>query len=308
MLNPSIFISHSAKDKSSKALLEELYAALNKNFDVLLDKERLKPGVDWRLELFGWLRRCDSAVILFSQDALKSRWVLQEATILNWRCSYEKNFSIVPILLSPVTPDDLKEGWFSAIALDRLQAIRNGKGKGIVRKVAGELKDNQSRRDKDNRASSGESIDKATDQVAAICCKKEGRQIKFLLIRARNKNNIERWIFPKGWIHRREPLWLSAQLEARKEAGVAGIVTQNSFTTFKFREKKDETLMVKSFILKVDAEFDPIQEDRDPSWYSLSEAQEKVLINRETGRRLKNARELQLVLERAYKDLSYEWK
>ena len=77
MYKPSIFISHSAKDPTARRLLARIYTALNKDFEVLLDRKRLHANNPWRKELNTWIGLCQGAVALLSEDALKSTWVLK---------------------------------------------------------------------------------------------------------------------------------------------------------------------------------------------------------------------------------------
>jgi len=51
MPKPLVFISHSAKDDLARSVLDKLRAAMDPDFEVLLDQLRLQPGDRWRQEL-----------------------------------------------------------------------------------------------------------------------------------------------------------------------------------------------------------------------------------------------------------------
>jgi hypothetical protein len=121
---PLIFISHSAKDVLAHDILNQLPPVLEPDFEVLLDQYRLQANDPWRNELDVWMSLCHAAVILFSSDALASTWVLQEATILRWRRARDPNFVVVPVLIPPVTHNDLDQNpGFAPLALNEIQML-----------------------------------------------------------------------------------------------------------------------------------------------------------------------------------------
>lgn len=122
---PRIFISHSAHEPETHNVLNELIKCLKPDFDLLVDKERLKGGDDFREEIFTWINRAHGAVVLFSSSALASTWVRTEASILSWRRTLDKSFSLVPVLLSPVTRANVEAKEFSPMRLGTLQLIRS---------------------------------------------------------------------------------------------------------------------------------------------------------------------------------------
>ncbi|MFL6208017.1 MAG: toll/interleukin-1 receptor domain-containing protein [Pyrinomonadaceae bacterium] len=134
---PLIFISHSAKEQMAKEVLYQLYKGLRRNFDVLLDREKLRPGANWRWELHTWMGLCNGAVVLLSEDALyRSPWVKREATILGYRREDETDFILVPVLLPPVTPDLLRQSEeFKPLALDAIQAAKGDSPDQIAQQV-----------------------------------------------------------------------------------------------------------------------------------------------------------------------------
>lgn len=139
-LKPLIFISHSAKDAKAKAVLRKLYRTLRRDFEVLLDRERLQGGDDWRRELHTWMGLCDGAVVILSEDALcESPWVHREATILGYRNEDEKDFVLVPVLVPPVTPERVRESKsFSPVNFGAVQAVEGSPEK-IAREVSAAL-------------------------------------------------------------------------------------------------------------------------------------------------------------------------
>lgn len=307
-----VFISHSAKDRVAAAVLNKLNDGLSKNFEVLLDKQRLSAGVEWQLEIFSWLGHCHAAVILLSEDALKSSWVLQESTILNWRRQYEKQFTIIPALLPSVSEDSLDDGWFSAINLRRIQMVKGETADEIVRSVVEAVESHQSQLEEtrkwvENFYSSGDAGDggeseEPVEQVAALCYeKKRGRPLRFRLINTRSETGAERWIFPKGRVNTGEPLWLSALLEARREAGVAGDVERRRFATFDFWKEEGKRIKIAAFLLRVEAIFAPRQKGRNSTWFTPEEAKEKLALNRKKGRHAKNLEGLWHVVDEARK-------
>jgi hypothetical protein len=141
MPKPKIFISHSAKEERTRKLLDALYVALdNAGFDVLLDKQRLEPGVEWRDELNKWLWQCHGAVILLSEAALNSPWVLKEATNLTWRRDLSRQFDnrlfdALPVLLPPVAVGQLAQTKFSPLAIDAIQTLTADSDEAVIKKI-----------------------------------------------------------------------------------------------------------------------------------------------------------------------------
>lgn len=134
---PRIFISHSAHELEAETVLDALVACLKTKFDVLVDRQRLIAGQEWRDELFHWMHRVHGAVILFSSSALKSDWVRTEASVLSWRRALDrgKSFTLIPVLLSPVTPADLDAKEFSPMRLSSLQLVQSDNATTICNKA-----------------------------------------------------------------------------------------------------------------------------------------------------------------------------
>lgn len=136
---PLVFISHSAKDPLARELLSRIYGALNAEYEVLLDRKRLQPKNDWRKELHTWLGLCQGAVLLLSEHAVESDWVLKESTILGYRREMDDKFILVPVLVPPVTAETLKDSDFEPVALDAIQ-MASGKADEVVAQVLAALK------------------------------------------------------------------------------------------------------------------------------------------------------------------------
>lgn len=138
---PVIFISHSAKDVAAREILSKLYTAINKEYEVLLDRKRLLPTDPWRKELHTWMGLCQGAVVLLSEHALRhSPWVQKEATVLSYRREMDKQFILVLVLVPPVDAVMLKqEEDFAPLELDAIQAAY-GTTDEIVEQVLESLK------------------------------------------------------------------------------------------------------------------------------------------------------------------------
>jgi len=80
---PKLFISHSsAEDELAQRVIADLRQRVGETFDILLDAVVLEGGQRWRDELWNWWSDCDVAVVVCSNGALQSRWVLIETSIL----------------------------------------------------------------------------------------------------------------------------------------------------------------------------------------------------------------------------------
>lgn len=99
----------------------------HKGFNVLVDRERLKAGANWRDEIYTWMGLCNGAVILLSENvfAPDSFWVARETSILLWRRSLNPNFLIVPVFMNSVSDQHLDTGNFKDLNLREIEAILN---------------------------------------------------------------------------------------------------------------------------------------------------------------------------------------
>lgn len=132
-----LFISHGL-DKKSPAemqfltdIVDGLQAAAPAgapDIEVLVDRDRLQAGDSWRDVLHEWLAECDAGLLLLSQRALASPWVLKESTVLAYRKAIDTDFPLYPVLLEGLKSDALASQGFSPLCLRDLQAIRTPAG------------------------------------------------------------------------------------------------------------------------------------------------------------------------------------
>ncbi|MBV9958445.1 MAG: toll/interleukin-1 receptor domain-containing protein [Acidobacteria bacterium] len=117
---PKVFISHSTKvtDPLSACFLERLHQALTEvqnddgaaTFEVLLDRENLLTGEQWREVIREWMLSCDAAIVLLSEAATHSDYVKQEVTLLQERQrAYPDGMLLLPVSFPPVTEEKLRE-------------------------------------------------------------------------------------------------------------------------------------------------------------------------------------------------------
>lgn len=132
---PRIFISHSAHEFASELLLKAIENALKAGgFEPYVDRTRLRPGVDWRNELYTEIFRSHGGIILFSESALKSDWVFFEATALaQRRWAHPDEFVLLPLVLSPVTPAVLNQRRFGPLDLARLQVVKDASQHDLIK-------------------------------------------------------------------------------------------------------------------------------------------------------------------------------
>jgi hypothetical protein len=140
---PLVFISHSANgDKLASADLKAIQTHLKQQgFDVLLDRDRLKGGDQWRDCLHVWMAHCDAAILLLTKKALASVWVHKEATILAWRRSLDPTFVLLPVLAGDVNIGDVDSvGALRPSALPDTQALKGLRGAALAKALAERLK------------------------------------------------------------------------------------------------------------------------------------------------------------------------
>ena len=121
-MDPRVFISHSAKEPDTRTFCDELESYLTaRKFYVLFDKN-LQTGQAWRAVLDEWIWRCDAAVIVLSDAALKSSYVAYEATLLRqrWKSS-TGDFKLVVVWTPRIQKENLPSN-FLPIQLTEIQA------------------------------------------------------------------------------------------------------------------------------------------------------------------------------------------
>ncbi|HEY1464663.1 MAG TPA: NUDIX domain-containing protein [Terriglobales bacterium] len=139
-------------------------------------------------------------------------------------------------------------------------------------------------------------------QVAAVCYRRAGRSIEFLLVHA---NSGAKWTFPKGNPEHTMSHSQAAEREAMEEAGAHGTIEPKHFHLYLhskgvfWKPPGVREYAVKAFLMEIE-EMLPCQEfQRDPTWFSAEEAR-KILAK---GREVKYAREIQAVIDRALQQI-----
>ena len=135
-------------------------------------------------------------------------------------------------------------------------------------------------------------------QVAAVCYRRRGPSVEFLLV---NTNGGNKWTFPKGDPESSLSHGQAAEREAWEEAGVHGSIEARHFCLYIhskgvfWKPPGVREYVIKAFLLEVERVEVPQEDTRNPTWFSPEEAK-KILAK---GREVKYARELQAVVERA---------
>ena len=122
-----IFISHSSEDPADsfpRELRRALCRKLEENGHTPLVAEgAIEGGELWRPKICHWLARCHGAVILFSDAAVSSDWVIAESLILCWRRSLYRDLLIVPVLFPGVTLQHTQFHSYTPFQLEEIQAL-----------------------------------------------------------------------------------------------------------------------------------------------------------------------------------------
>jgi 8-oxo-dGTP pyrophosphatase MutT (NUDIX family) len=135
-------------------------------------------------------------------------------------------------------------------------------------------------------------------QVAAVCYRRRGSQVEFLLV---NTNGGNKWTFPKGAPDVRLSHSQAAEREAREEAGVVGIIEPRHFHVYIhskgvfWQPNGVQEYVVKAFLMEVRQTRKPHEDYRHPTWYDAEDA--RIILAK--GREVKYAQELQAVIDRA---------
>jgi 8-oxo-dGTP pyrophosphatase MutT (NUDIX family) len=135
-------------------------------------------------------------------------------------------------------------------------------------------------------------------QVAAVCYRRRGLSVEFLLV---NTNGGNKWTFPKGCTDTRLSHSQAAAREALEEAGAVGVIEPRHFHLYIhskgvfWQASGVQEFVVKAFLMEVTSRRTPGESMRNPTWFAAAEAG-KVLAK---GREVKYAAELQAVIDRA---------
>ena len=137
-----VFVSHSSKDKElTKSVCKELRKALPKSdgFRVLVDTDDLKPNQEWPRYLIEWMARCHSAVLLLTESAIESDWVLKEATILATRRVLDPSFKLFLVFFTDKPDDLLQKHGYGPLFLGPYQRITFTNAAALVKAIRADL-------------------------------------------------------------------------------------------------------------------------------------------------------------------------
>ena len=135
-------------------------------------------------------------------------------------------------------------------------------------------------------------------QVAAVCYRRRGESVEFLLV---NTNGGNKWTFPKGSPEARLSHSQAAEREAAEEAGAVGFIEQRHFHLYLhskgvfWQPGGVQEYVVKAFLMEVNQMRRPDEAQRRPKWFSPEEARRQLA----RGREVKYAHELAAVIDRA---------
>lgn len=141
-------------------------------------------------------------------------------------------------------------------------------------------------------------------QVAAVCYRKRGESIEFLLV---NTNGGNKWTFPKGSPEARLSHSQAAEREAEEEAGAIGTIEPRHFHLYLhskgvfWQPGGVQEYVVKAFLMQVHQLRRPDESQRRPTWFSPQEARQRLA----RGREVKYARELDAVIDRALERIQF---
>jgi 8-oxo-dGTP pyrophosphatase MutT (NUDIX family) len=119
-------------------------------------------------------------------------------------------------------------------------------------------------------------------QVAAVCYRRSPLSLDFLLV----NTSSGKWTFPKG----RLCPWLSpseaAAREALEEAGARGRIQETSFAHYLDvkrtlgHDNRSREVLIAAYLMEVRSLADPFEEGRNPTWFSLEEARQRLAEQR----------------------------
>jgi 8-oxo-dGTP pyrophosphatase MutT (NUDIX family) len=135
-------------------------------------------------------------------------------------------------------------------------------------------------------------------QVAAICYRRRGTAVEFLLV---NTNGGNKWTFPKGSPEARLSHSQAAEREAGEEAGALGTIEPRHFHLYIhskgvfWQPGGVQEFVVKAFLMDVHQVRPADEPQRNPTWFGPDEARQRL----SKGREVKYAHELETVIDRA---------
>ena len=141
-------------------------------------------------------------------------------------------------------------------------------------------------------------------QVAAVCFRRRGGSVEFLLV---NTNGGNKWTFPKGSTDAHLSHSQAAEREAVEEAGALGTIEPRHFHLYIhskgvfWHEGGVQEFVVKAFLMEVHQLRTPDELQRNPTWFSPEEARKKLA----KGREVKYTHELEAVIDRALERIRF---
>jgi 8-oxo-dGTP pyrophosphatase MutT (NUDIX family) len=141
-------------------------------------------------------------------------------------------------------------------------------------------------------------------QVAAVCYRRRGAAIEFLLV---NTNGGNKWTFPKGSTEARLSHSQAAEREAAEEAGAIGTIEPRHFHLYIhskgvfWQPGGVQEFVVKAFLMEVQQMRKPDESNRRPTWFSPEEAKRRLA----KGREVKYFHELEAVIDRALERIQF---
>jgi 8-oxo-dGTP pyrophosphatase MutT (NUDIX family) len=156
----------------------------------------------------------------------------------------------------------------------------------------------------ENRLASMRTAKSLPLQVAAVCYRRQGKSIEFLLV---NTNGGNKWTFPKGSPDARLSHSQAAQREAEEEAGALGTIEPRHFHLYIhskgvfWQPGGVQEYVVKAFMMEVHQLRRPDEPTRRPTWFSAEEARKRLA----KGREVKYAQELESVIDRALERIQF---
>ena len=141
-------------------------------------------------------------------------------------------------------------------------------------------------------------------QVAAVCFRRRGNAVEFLLV---NTNGGNKWTFPKGAPEARLSHSQAAEREAAEEAGAIGTIEPRHFHLYIhskgvfWQPGGVQEFVVKAFLMEVLQLRRADEPQRHPTWFTPEEARRRLA----KGREVKYARELNVAIDRALERIHF---
>jgi 8-oxo-dGTP pyrophosphatase MutT (NUDIX family) len=141
-------------------------------------------------------------------------------------------------------------------------------------------------------------------QVAAVCFRRRGTAVEFLLV---NTNGGNKWTFPKGSTDARLSHSQAAEREAAEEAGALGTIEPRHFHLYIhskgvfWQPGGVQEFVVKAFLMEIHELRRPDELLRNPTWFSPEEASRRL----SKGREVKYGRGMEAVVVRALERIPF---